>query len=270
MEANMRRLLSTECQGELLGLSLDEAEGETAILVVTGGSQTRIGSHRLFERLAEALAKADYPCLRFDRRGVGDSSGEDPGYRSCGPDIAAAASALREQAPQARRLVGLGLCDGASALALQGAAGDLHGLILINPWLVEAEADSPPPAAIRQHYRQRLTSVEGWKKILTGGISYRKALKGVAKVVGGSEPSSLASEAAESMRRHRRPTAIILASGDATAIAAAAELKAPQFEGLVDTTLEVATDSHTFARPGDLGSLLAAVLEAIHRLQQKA
>jgi exosortase A-associated hydrolase 1 len=266
MEAILRRLLTIECEGERLGASFDGAEGDTAFLVVTGGSQTRIGSHRLFERLAAGLAAAGHPALRFDRRGVGDSSGEDPGFRACAADIAAAAAALREQAPEARRLIGLGLCDGASALALQGAAASLQALVLVNPWLVEAEADSPPPAAIRDHYRKRLSSVDGWKKILMGGISYRQALKGVAKIAGGSEASPLAGQVAEALRRHRRPTAMILAAGDATAVAAAAEAGAPAFAGLVDVTLEIDTDSHTFARSGDLEALLEAVLEAAERL----
>lgn len=262
----MRRLLMIDCEGERLGASHDEAAGDTAILIVTGGSQTRIGSHRVFERLGAALAEAGHPCLRFDRRGVGDSSGDDAGFRACGPDIAAAAAALRRHSPLAGRLIGIGLCDGASALAFQGQAGGLDGLILINPWLVEAEADAPPPAAIRQHYRQRLTSLEGWKKFATGGISYRKAFRGVTKIAAPQRASALAAEVAGSLRRNRRPTAIILAAQDATAIAAAAELKAPQFEGLIDATLEVATDSHTFARPGDLDALRAAVIEAIGRI----
>ena len=262
----MRRLLTIECEEELLGGTLDEAQGEIGVLIVTGGSQTRIGSHRLFERLGGALASAGHPCMRFDRRGVGDSSGEDPGFRACGPDLAAAATELREHSPQVRRLIGVGLCDGATALALQGAAADLHGFILINPWLVEAEADAPAPAAIRQHYRQRLTSVEGWKKILTGEVSYGKFLKGVAKIAAPAATSELAAETADSLRRNRRPTAVILAAGDATAIAAANEMKAPPFDALVDIRIELDTDSHTFAKAGDFDRLLTALLQAIERL----
>jgi exosortase A-associated hydrolase 1 len=271
MEAFMRRLLTIECADELLGASLDEAAApgaasDVAVLIVTGGSQTRIGSHRLFERLAWALAEAGHPCLRFDRRGVGDSSGDDPGFRDCGPDLTAAVTALREQAPDAVRLIGIGLCDGATALAFHGAAAGLHGLILVNPWLVEAETGAPPPAAIRRHYRQRLTSFEGWRKILTGGISYRKAFKGVAKIASDQGPSNLAAAVAQSLRNDRRPTALVLAKGDATAIAAAAEVEAPQFQELITVTLEIDTDSHTFAKPRDGEALLAVALDAIRTL----
>ena len=95
----MRRLLSFTCEGAALGGSLDEAGGSTGLLIVTGGSQARIGSHRMFERLAASVAGAGYPCFRFDRRGVGDSEGEDPGYRESGPDLAAAVRAFRAASP---------------------------------------------------------------------------------------------------------------------------------------------------------------------------
>ena len=84
MERRMRRLLSFACAGAELAASLDGAGGRTGLLLVTGGSQTRIGSHRMYERLAKALAELGYPCLRYDRRGVGDSGGEDPGFRGAG------------------------------------------------------------------------------------------------------------------------------------------------------------------------------------------
>src|SRR6476661_8673378 len=117
MATRMRRLLSIECDGAALGATLDEAAGTTGVLMVTGGTQTRIGSHRMYERLAKRLAEAGFPCLRYDRRGVGDSEGEESDWRDSGPDIEAAATAFRLEAPGARRLIGFGLCDGASALA---------------------------------------------------------------------------------------------------------------------------------------------------------
>src|SRR4051794_3005475 len=120
MVRRMRRLLSLDCQGAAIGATLDEATGATGVLMVTGGTQTRIGSHRMYERLAKRLAEAGFPCLRFDRRGVGDSEGEDPDWRGSGPDIAAAAAALRREASGVQRIVGFGLCDGASALTFHG------------------------------------------------------------------------------------------------------------------------------------------------------
>ncbi|HEU0134575.1 MAG TPA: hydrolase 1, exosortase A system-associated, partial [Allosphingosinicella sp.] len=189
----MRRLLSFDCDGLALGASLDAAGGTTGLIFVTGGTQTRIGSHRMYERLALALAGEGWPCFRYDRRGVGDSEGEDPDYKESGPDLAAAAAAFRREQPQLERLIGFGLCDGASTLALHGRSAGLDGYILANPWFVEAEAGAPPAAAIKSRYKDQLLSLDGWKRLLSGSISYRKVLKGLARIVS-SRPSSLAGE----------------------------------------------------------------------------
>ena len=246
--------------------SLDAAAGETGLLLVTGGSQTRIGSHRMYERLAKLLAERDYPCLRYDRRGVGDSGGEDPGFQGSGPDIAAAAAAFRREHPALRRLFGFGLCDGATALALFGKAAGLDGLILVNPWLVEAQADAPPPAAVRAHYRRRLRSREGWKKILSGAVDWRKLLKGVRSISARQEGSPLARQTAAALRSGGLRAWLILAEADATAIAAEQELRAAAFKGLIEGRELIKSDSHTFARPSDEAALAEAVVRALKAL----
>ncbi len=263
----MRRLLTFACEGAALGATLDAAEGDVGLLLVTGGSQTRIGSHRMYERLAYSLQENGISCLRFDRRGVGDSEGEDPGYRASGPDLAAAAAAVRAERPGLRRLYGVGLCDGATAIALFAGEAALDGVILVNPWLVETEADEPPAAAVRAHYRRQLLSLEGWRKLLFGAVSYRKILRGLARIFS-RQDASLASAVALAMGRHRKPARLILAGGDATAIAAEVETAAPRFRGLIGGSQKLDTDSHTFARPGDEASLHAAVLAAIAALDQ--
>ena len=260
----MRRLTTFACAGETLAASLDDAGGTTGLLLVIGGSQSRIGSHRMYERLAKALADKGFPCFRYDRRGVGDSSGEDPGYRGSGLDLAAAAAAFRAESPGLTRTVGFGLCDGASALALFGGEAGLDGLILVNPWLVEtAEDDSPPAAAIRRHYWNRLTSREGWSKILTGAVNWRKLLSGARKAAAVTSRAPLAIEIAGALRASSLPAHLILAKGDATAIAGEAELKSAAFQGLITGRETLDTDSHTFARSGDEAVLLAAVERAL-------
>lgn len=263
----MRRLLTVPCAGVELGATLDDGDGEVGLLLVIGGSQTRIGSHRMYERLARSLAKQGFPCFRFDRRGVGDSAGQDPGFRRSAPDLAAAAIAFRRESPSLRRMYGFGLCDGATAAALFGDQACLDGLILVNPWLVEAAAAEPPPAAIRHHYRQRLLSLEGWKKILSGAVDYRKLLRGIVRIARPQPRSSLAQDVAAALARHRLPTQLLLAAGDATAVAAEHELKSPSFRGLIMDRKMIDTDSHTFARPGDDIRLRDAVAEAIRRLE---
>ncbi len=262
----MRHLLTFDCAGAELAGSLDEAPGSTGLLMVTGGSQTRVGSHRMFERLAAGLAADGIPCFRYDRRGVGDSGGADPGFRGSGPDLSAARAAFRAAQSQLTRVIGFGLCDGATALALCGER--LDGLILANPWLVEAEAGQPPPAAIRARYRERLLSRTGWRDLLTGAVSYRKLLGGLAKIARPAD-GDLAQEVARALRRQRAPIRLILARGDATAIAAEAEWRKPAFAPIrarAGAIIPVDTDSHTFARPGDEQALASAVRDALRQL----
>ena len=200
----MRRLIAFPCAGAALAGSLDESAGATGVLLVIGGSQTRIGSHRMYERLAKSLAEKGYPCFRFDRRGVGDSEGEDPGFKGSEADLLAAAAAFRNECPALTRLIGFGLCDGATALVLFGDAAGLDGLILANPWLVETEAGEPPPAAIRQHYRKRLLSKAGWKKS-NGGSRLQEALERNPQHLLAPKEQSLAQDVLKAMLRHRLP-----------------------------------------------------------------
>ena len=264
----MRRLIAFPCGDATLAGSLDEASGTTGLLLVIGGSQTRIGSHRMYERLAKALADKGYPCFRYDRRGVGDSDGEDPGFRGSGPDLVAAAAAFRAEAPALTRLIGFGLCDGASAIALYGDEAGLDGLILANPWLVEAEEGAPAPAAIRAHYRKRLLSWDGWKRLLTGSINFNKLWRGIRKLFSRNQADSLSNDVAQALLRHRLPAEVILCTGDNTAIAADAEIRAWPHEGLIMATQQIETDSHTFARPGDDAMLLTMVETALAELSE--
>jgi exosortase A-associated hydrolase 1 len=267
MDRRLRRLLTIDCGGAALGASLDEAAGTIGLLMVTGGTQTRIGSHRMYERLAKRLAEQDISCLRYDRRGVGDSEGQDKDWRGSGPDIEAAASALRRECLHLQRLIGFGLCDGASALAFYGADAGLDGLILLNPWLVETRPGTLAPAAVKDHYRQRLTSLAGWKKLLSGSMSYRKLLKGLGTMTA-KPPSTLAEEVATALAKSGLPVELILASRDGTAIAAEAEWNGSAYRRIRDSSprpQRIDSDSHTFARPGDEEALAQTVMTALRR-----
>lgn len=265
----MRRLITFPCGDATLAGSLDLYEGSrTGLLLVIGGSQTRVGSHRMYETLAKSLAKKGYSCLRYDRRGVGDSSGADPGFRDSGPDLTAAAAVFRKEVPGLERIIGFGLCDGASAIVLFGDEAGLDGLILANPWLVEAAEGDPAPAAVRAHYRRRLLSREGWKRLLTGAVNFRKLWAGIRRLFSRRRPESLSNDVLQALLRHRLPTEVILCTGDNTAIAADAEIRAWPHAGLIRATQVIETDSHTFARPGDDAMLLATVEVALAELSE--
>ena len=74
----MRRVIAVPCDGETLAATLDEAEGTTGLLIVSGGNEIRCGAHRGMAMLAEKLAARGVTVLRYDRRGIGDAGADHP------------------------------------------------------------------------------------------------------------------------------------------------------------------------------------------------
>ena len=160
-------------------LSIPDSPGRLGVVIVVGGPQYRVGSHRQFVLLARSLAQAGYPVLRFDYRGMGDSSGEGRDFNSVTTDIAAAITLLQQAVPGVERIALWGLCDAASAaLMYAGDTRDVRvcGLCLLNPW-VRSEA-SLARAHIKHYYRDRLRQKAFWLKLLRGGVAFA-AIKGL-------------------------------------------------------------------------------------------
>jgi len=160
------------CQGDhLLGVlhAPANAQGDLGVVIVVGGPQYRAGSHRQFVHLARALCEAGYPALRFDCRGMGDSSGSPRSFEQLDDDIRAAIAELQARAPSVHRVVLWGLCDGASAALLYlDVHRDpvVHGLALANPW-VRSEA-TLARTHLRHYYWRRLLQGDFWRKRLAG------------------------------------------------------------------------------------------------------
>lgn len=256
----MRRVMAFPGGGETLFGSLDDAAGRTGMLIVSGGNEIRCGAHRGMALLAAELAAAGYPVFRFDRRGIGDSSGENGGYASSEPDIMAAVAAFRAAAPHIERLVGFGNCDAATALALYGGNA-FDRLILANPWVVDQADELPPAAAIRSRYAQRLRDPASWVRLMTGQVDFGKLLRGLSKVSQNQskELSALERSVFGALADHR-DVSIILASGDATAIAFADAAARAGYRG---PTLTIDTASHSFARASDKTALRKAIIAAL-------
>ena len=224
----MRRQLSFACEGAAIAATLDEAPGTTGLLIVSGGNEIRSGAHRGMAMLGQRVAAAGHPVLRFDRRGIGDSEGTNGGYRSSGPDIAAAIAAFRDAVPQMSRVVAFGNCDAASALLLHQPLA-LDALILANPWTYgddgddDAEADEPalpPPSAIRARYLSRLKDPKSLLRLVKGEVDFRKLFRGLSAL--GKKPvapafGSLADELDSLLAEVFCPVTILLATGDRTA-----------------------------------------------------
>ncbi|RYE03534.1 MAG: hydrolase 1, exosortase A system-associated [Sphingomonadales bacterium] len=260
----MRRLIAFPCADETLFGSLDEAPAKTGLLIVSGGNEIRCGAHRGMALLAARVAEAGYPVLRFDRRGIGDSTGENGGFETTAQDIAAAATALRETG--VTRILAFGNCDAATALAFFHAQANIDALLLANPWTIEATDDLPPAAAIRSHYVQRLKDPKEWVRLLRGGVNISKIIRGLTKASQkqSQAPETLAARLGTALAS-APPTTILLAKGDNTAIAFADAYKGPAFEAararVAIETLD--SDSHSFASVADKDWLFERVLTAL-------
>lgn len=219
----MTRLCHTfGCGGLTLAGTLDTAPGRTGLLIVSGGNEVRSGAFGGQAEMAARIARAGFPVFRFDRRGIGDSEGQNRGFRFSFKDIAAALEAFRAMAPQTTRVVAFGNCDAASALMLAGGAG-CDGLVLSNPWTIEhgeigAADDVPPPAAIRARYLEKLKNPREVMRLASGGVNIGKLVRGIRHAVRPPPPpSTLAHEMAVGLAGFTGPVRILIATADRTA-----------------------------------------------------
>lgn len=171
------------CAGDtLLGiLAKPEKPTQTGVVLIVGGPQYRVGSHRQFVLLSRALAAAGYPVLRFDYRGMGDSEGSQRDFQTVSADIATAIDRLYESVPTLKHVALWGLCDGASAALLycfETHDPRVSGLCLLNPW-VRSEV-SLARTQVKHYYTQRLMQKEFWLKLLNGKMTLG-ALSGLAQ-----------------------------------------------------------------------------------------
>lgn len=212
------------CGSLKLAGSIDTAPGTTGLLIVSGGNEIRSGAFSGQAQIAAKISAFGFPTFRFDRRGIGDSEGENRGFRSSSGDIRAAIEAFRAMSPQVERVFGFGNCDAASALMLCSGEG-LDGLILSNPWTIESEtgdAENAEPVhtagSIRARYLQKLKNPSEIMRLLRGGVDLKKLAGGLRASVGPMpQVSGLAQEMAAGLAKFDGPTRILLATGDRTA-----------------------------------------------------
>ena len=212
-----RRHIRFGCEADTLIGTLDDADGASGLLLVSGGNEIRSGAFAGQARLAEQIAAEGHPVFRFDRRGVGDSTGENLGFRHSAPDIAAAIAAFMVEKPDMRRIVAFGNCDAASALMLAGGAG-LNALVLSNPWTFEDEGDETMPAgAIRARYAEKLKDPRELLRLATGKVSPVKLVKGIVGALRPAPPrSSLLEDMCAGLDSFDGDVCILIAERDRT------------------------------------------------------
>lgn len=259
-------VLSFPCEGEPLVGILAEPDGtpaEVGVLIIVGGPQYRVGSHRQFTLLARHLAVHGIAALRFDYRSMGDSPGAARDFLGVDADIGAAITALLAARPALRRVVLWGLCDAASAALLyleQTRDARVAGLALLNPWA--RSAATLAQAHVKHYYWRRLREKAFWLKLLKGGVG-AKALRALAanlrlaRSAGQTAgPRSFQDRMAAGLGGFDGPVLLILSGDDYTAREFTAHAQASTaWRGLLTRpTLdlhEMPSADHTFSKISD-------------------
>ncbi len=219
-----------EYAGErMLGI-LHHAQGRVpgvGVLLVVGGPQYRVGSHRQFVLLARELASAGIPVFRFDYRGMGDSVGEARDFEAISDDIRVALDVFREREPGVAGVVLWGLCDAATANAFYAVSDErVVGQIALNPWVRTSEGEAE--AYIRHYYLKRLLSRDFWRKVLGLKFDASGALKdflhklmqsrrGGARAAVHADQRPLPERLRDAQIGYARSTLLILSGQDLTA-----------------------------------------------------
>ena len=231
----LQQPLTLACENEWLVaiVSRPEQPRPRGVLIVVGGPQYRVGSHRQFALLANHLAEQGIPVMRFDYRGMGDSSGDSRDFEQITHDLRAASDTFFGTVKEIHDIVIWGLCDAASA-ALFYAHQDrrVSGVALLNPWVRTAEGEAA--AYLRHYYLQRFLSPAPWLKLLRGEFELKRSATSFAvhlqRAISGSPertamsslphpapPKSLPERMADGLARFNGQVLLILSGNDLTA-----------------------------------------------------
>jgi len=250
------------CNGDRL-VGMLHAPGTPArigLLILVGGPQYRVGACRQYVHLARAVADKGIAAMRFDYRGVGDSEGDYPGFQNVGPDIDAAIASFMDRVPGLEGVVLWGLCEGASAILLDGVRNPhVKGVVLANPWVNTAETQAK--AYLKHYYGSRFLDPEIWKRLFRGDINILKSLTGILGLLGKTfvkVPENAASKPypqrmAEGFEQFKGQTLLIMSERDLVArefedvSQSAPEWQAFRTSSSV-TRADIAGSDHTFSK----------------------
>ena len=262
---------------ELLGVvHHGRPDATLGVLVVVGGPQYRVGSHRQFVVMARSLVQAGIPVMRFDCRGMGDSEGSFESFESLGPDIEAAIREFRSRVPTIKKLVLLGLCDAASAISL--CCNDLQnvaGLILLNPWVrsIGSEAE----AYVKHYYARRIWQKSFWRKVFSCQFDFAQSVRdfwralttysrhmGKTDADGARSQPKYVEDMLQSLRKYCGNVLVVLSANDLTANEfrdlTAAD---PNWKGLLErknfVKMSFPGADHTLSERRDLDAVTGAI-----------
>jgi exosortase A-associated hydrolase 1 len=180
-------------------LTLPEHPASRGVLILVGGPQYRVGSHRQFTLLAREFAANGLPVFRFDFRGMGDSEGYARTFENVEDDVRCAIDRLFTEIPFLSELVILGLCDAASAASFYAYRDQrVTGLILLNPWVRTEEGSAR--VYLKHYYTSRIFQGELWRKIWSGNFHYAAGIRSLWGTIGAAlaEKKEIGSSAGKS------------------------------------------------------------------------
>jgi uncharacterized protein len=259
-----------ECAGEQLIGVVHETDmaANVGVLVVVGGPQYRVGSHRQFVLLTRHLAANGVPSMRFDARGMGDAQGEQRRFDEIEADIAAAIDCFFKQCPTLTGVILWGLCDGASATLFYAYQDSrVKGVVILNPWVYTQQGAAK--TYLKHYYLQRLLSKDFWRKVFSFKFDYLSSIGSLLSLfkqaVGNDNEPGTANSVVkvdqqlalpirmrECLRQFAFPVLLILSGRDLTANEFKETVKSdPQWQALLDdprvTRQDFAEADHTFS-----------------------
>ncbi|MEH6756874.1 MAG: hydrolase 1, exosortase A system-associated [Parasphingorhabdus sp.] len=272
----MRSFHQFACSEETLSGTLDQGDKSTGLLIVSGGNEIKAGAHAGMAKLAQTIAAQGFPVFRYDRRGIGESSGTNHEFLGSEADIFTAAQYFRQATPHVDKVIAFGNCDAATALALFGKEAPINGFLLANPWAIETADNSasdaptvPPPSAIRSRYWERLKNPQSLIDLFTGKIDLRKLASGLKQATQKQENTGLSMRLKDGLESINKPCRILLANKDTTARAFLAAWNSKDFaatRALPNITSEsIDSASHSFADDRSKKWLESQILETLNR-----
>ncbi len=157
--------------------------GLPIVLMMVGGPQTRVGSHRGYVQIARSLCRGGATVVRFDYRGVGDGDGDYVTYTYSETSLIAALDWIGKNLGQ-KPVVLWSLCDGAAACMVFGPrlGPSIVGMILCNPYVHSQQ--NRAETLIKYYYLRRILEKSFWIKLfsfnfnpLTFGVSFLSLVK---------------------------------------------------------------------------------------------
>jgi exosortase A-associated hydrolase 1 len=207
-------------QDWLLGvITRPEKPRSRGVLIVVGGPQYRAGSHRQFVLLANDLAAQGHAVMRFDYRGMGDSTGEPRTFENVGEDLRAAVDRFVLAVPEVKEVVLWGLCDAASATLFHAHQdARVTGIVLLNPWVRTPHGEAR--AYLKHYYLRHAFSAAPWAKLLRGEFDLAASAMSFVrnlKRAGTGSKGPLPERMADGLARFKGRALLITAGNDLTA-----------------------------------------------------